>query len=425
MKKISFVVLLATGFMLAKGQDLDDVKKFVLLKQYAKGRDAVDKFLANPANAARPEGWYYKAFLYNVQSRDSSKTVAQNRATNTAAYDAIKKYKQIDPKTPLTNDEENTTIYNVYYSYYDLAIKAFSAKNYEESYTNFVNALDAHDYIYNNKLKGPNTLNFTQHDTDVVWNLVLLGNELKKENEVAGYFKRIADQNLSDEKYLEAYQTLVLNAKNANNREDFTRYLEKGKKFYPKSEFWEAADIEMQIAGLEKDALFKKYDELITTYPNSYQAVFNYGLDLSKYIGTEEGGKNPNLAAYKEKLPMLFTKAIAIKSTPEANMVLANIYYNSYFDLGDEARAIKGTKPEDTKKKQALNTAATNSMKNVITPATEAARLYTSSGQELKGSAKANLKLAYEMLSAAYKLGGDAKKAADYEALKAAMEKKP
>lgn len=422
MKKVYCLILLAAQVMMAQAQDLDDVRKLVLMKQYSKGKESVDKYLAGAS--VKPDGWYYKAYVYNQLSRDTTKDLATNRATNMEAFDALKKYAQLDPKATLTKDEENTTIYNVYYSFYDLGLKGFNRKNYEESYNSFKGALEAHDYIYNNKLNGPNGLKFSQHDTDIVWNLVVLGSELKRDAEVLGYYKRIADLDLAEDRYLDAYQTLVSNAKATNNTAEFAKYLEKGKKLFPKNEYWEAVDIEAATTGLEKDALFKKYDELLPVYPNSYALHFNYGLDLSKYLGEEEAAKNPNLAAYKEKLPQLFAKAIAIKSTPEANMVLANIYYNSYYDINDEARNIKGTKPEDTKKKQALTATANNNMKMSITPATEAVKLYTAGDQELKGSAKANLKLAYEMLATAYKLGGDAAKAAEYEKLKAAMEKK-
>jgi hypothetical protein len=54
--------------------------------------------------------------------------------------------------------------------------------------------------------------------------------------------------------------------------------------------------------------------------------------------------KDSNTTAYKAKLPELLKKAIAIKSTSEANFLLSNFYYNNSIDLSEEARKIKGTK---------------------------------------------------------------------------------
>jgi hypothetical protein len=422
MKKITMALLLLAGVFTAGAQDMKQIEIEVLSKQYVKAKASIDKFLAVPANATKPEPWYYKAYVYNALTRDSARSTAQNRAMNAEAYAALQKYRELDAKAKLTGEEENTTYYNIYYSYYDLGIKAFGSKDYPESYNNFKNALEVHDFLYNNKLNGPKGLHFAQHDTDVIWNLVVLGNELKKDQDVAGYYQRIADAGLSDEKYFEAYQGM-LNQYKGKDRAQFKKYLEKGKQLYPKNDYWEAIDIENEVDGLEKEPLFKKYDELLASYPKSYVLNFNYGLDLTKYLNSDEAKASPQYAAYREKLPQLFKTAVSVNSTADANMLLAQFYYNNYFDLGDSARAVKGTKPADVKKKETLNAAAKSSMNMSIAPALEAARIYNES-KELKGSAKANLKLSYEILASAYKLENNAAKAAEYEKLKSELEKK-
>jgi len=141
MKKIIFTVLLASGGILAGAQDLKDIKTYVTLQQYPKAKEAIDKFLSNESNAKKAEAWYYKAFVYNILARDEKVTPATaGRAMISESYSALKKYRELDPKTPLTNEEQNSTVFNLYYGYYDLGVKAYNAKNFEESYSDFKGA---------------------------------------------------------------------------------------------------------------------------------------------------------------------------------------------------------------------------------------------------------------------------------------------
>ena len=56
-------------------------------------------------------------------------------------------------------------------------------KNFAESYDCFKKTLEVHDYTYDNNLNGANGLKFSAHDTDIVWNLAILANELKNKDE--------------------------------------------------------------------------------------------------------------------------------------------------------------------------------------------------------------------------------------------------
>jgi hypothetical protein len=423
MKKICLLIILSvSGLSTLKAQEIDDVRKYIILKQYQKGKDAVDKFLAKSGNENKADAWYYKAFVYNVLSRDPAQGVPQMISLNKDAFAAFQKYRQLDPKETLTKEEENATVYNVYYGYYDLAVKAYNSKDYQQSFDDFTNALEVHDYIASNKLGGAKGLQLSALDTDVVFNLVILGNELKKSEDVmAGLYKKLVDANVTEDKYLEAYEGLVMYYKKTKNKAAFTEYVEKGKQRFPKDIFWEAIDIEFAVDGLEKEALFKKYDELGAKYPNSYVLFFNYGYELNKYVYSDEP-KTGDLAAYKTKIPELFKKAIAIKSTTDANMLLANFYYNNSYDLTEEAKKIKGNKPDEVKKRLDLNAASKNNQNTCIPVAEEAVRLFAAM-PKLKLSEKVNYKQAYDMLSTIYRINGDAKKADEYEKKKADVDK--
>ncbi|MBK7433952.1 MAG: hypothetical protein IPI66_08675 [Chitinophagaceae bacterium] len=161
MKKVYFLFFLLISASSLVAQDLDDIRKLIILKQYAKGKDELDKFLSNPANATKAEAWYYKAFVSNAISREPSTTILQSEKLNKDAYAAIKKYKELDPKEKLTKEEENATIFNVYYGFYDLAVKTYNSKDFEQSYKQFGNVLDVHDYIFTNNLVGGKATKFT------------------------------------------------------------------------------------------------------------------------------------------------------------------------------------------------------------------------------------------------------------------------
>ena len=419
MKKIICIVFLISVVAVLKAQDIDPATKaYIYANQFKQGKEGVDKFLAKNANSA--EGWYYKAYVYNALARDNAKTIDEGNASNRESFEAIKKYRVLDPKEKLTKEESNGTIYNIYYSFYDFAIKAYNAKNYDVSFKNFKDALDAHDYIYVNKLLGPKGLSFSALDTDVVWNLAVLGDELKDSVSVNGYYKSLIDADLKGDKYLVAYEQLVLRYQRAKEQALFEQYLQKGKSNFPDDPFFEQIDIQNAIGGLSGPALFKKYDELASKYPNSYVVWLQYGDDLNKYVYADEN-KNLNVSAYKTKVPETLKKAIAIKSTPEANMLLANFYYNNSFDLSDASSKIKGTKPDDVKKRTDLLNASKKSLDDCLPWAMAAVDLY-SKQPKLKGTEKTNYRLAYDMLAEIYRVKGDPKKSAEFKAKKDAIQ---
>lgn len=420
MKKIYLFILFLTGSVIGMAQDLDDIRKSIVLKQYSKAKEELEKFLAKPANAAKADGYYYKAFVYNAMSLDPNAAITQSAALNKEAFLALKKYKELDPSEKLTKEEENGTLFNVYYSYYDMAARAYNAKDYEQSYNQFTNVQHTHEYIFSNKYTGAKGLKFTSLDTDVVFNMIVLGNELKKpEAEMVSHYKKIVDAGLDQDKYLEAYEGMVMYYKKEKNAASFNEYLTKGKAKFPKDEFWEAIDIEFSTEGLEKDALFKKYDELLNKYPNSYVLAFNYGLELNKHVFSDDP-KTGDIAALKARIPELFKKAIAIKSTVDANILTANFYYNSSFDLTEESKKIKGNKPDEVKKRLDLISQSKAMMSQSIPFAEEAIKLYAVM-PKLKASDKINYRQAYDILVTAYSMAGNAAKSAEYEKKKAEL----
>jgi hypothetical protein len=421
MKKIILAVFLFSGTLLATAQDIKEVKTFFYLKQYAKAKESIDKYLGNEANAKKAEGWFWKGMVYNQLAREENTPIASGRPLFAESFNALKKYRELDPKAPLSVEDQNVTLYNLYYGYYDFGVKSFNAKNYEESFGDFKGALDVHDYIFSNNLLGPKEIKFNALDTDVVWNLVILGNELKKTDEVVPYYKKLADAGVSEPKYMEAYQSLVVYYKDKKEDANFDLYLDKGRKLFPKEQFWEAIDIEKNTQGLAGTALFSKYDELSAKYPSSYVLFFNYAVEIIKYINAMENKSVPEYELYSKKIPELLNKAKAIDNTADVNMLLANYYYNYSFDMTEAAGKIKGVKPDDTKKRAELVKASNKSMDDCIPYAEMAADLF-SKVPKLKATEKANYRQAYDMLFEIYRAKGDAKKAAEYKAKKEAIQ---
>ena len=152
---------------------------------------------------------------------------------------------------------------------------------------------------------------------------------------------------------------------------------------------------------------------MVAKHPENYVLPYNYGVELYRYIYSDEM-KTANTSAYKEKLPVILNKAIAIKSTGEANFLLANFLYNNSIDLSEDARKIKGPKPADLKRKKEMDAASTKAMNDAIPYAEKVVSLFANV-QKPKSSEKINYKQSLVILKNIYEIKKDAAKVASYD----------
>jgi hypothetical protein len=411
MKKIAFCLLFTTIGSMSFAQSIDDIKD-EMGTDMMKAKTMIDKFVSNPKNATKPEGQYYKALIYNsISKKDSLKNACAD--CKMEAFEALKKYQEMDSKEVLLKLEQYASFFDIYGNYFDLGAKAYNAGDYKGAFNNFKNAEMVEEYVRSKGLETSSGFKFPPLDTSLVQNTALAAKLTKDSADAAVYYKKIADANLSGPQYLVAYEFLVQYYENTKNDAAFTDAVEKGKKIYPTEEYW--VDIEMdhlENTGT-KEEIFKKYDDLFQKNPTSYTIGYNYAVELYNYIYANDN-KTINPDKYNEPLHDVLKKVIAIKSTGEDNLLMAKYFYNGSFNYGDSARKIKGGKPEDAKRRKALNDAATAQLDECI-PYAEAAINYFAALPTLKPLDKANYRATLIMLQNVYEAKKDQPKADEYE----------
>ena len=415
MKKVYFfaaVVLLAN---VVNGQSLDDVRKYVLLNQVKPAKEAVDKYLAVEKNAAKADGWYYKGFAYDMTSKDSTLGIPQSSALKSEAFSALQKYFTLDPKAPLSLNENNNILFDLYVGFSsELGVKSYTQKNYDLAFENFKKAVEVHDYINSKNLIGANKYKFSGIDTTLVLYTAISANDAKKKDSAAVYYKKLAEINIADSQYVDVYQFLADYYKNKKDSANFSAILDKGKKLYPKNnDYWNALEIEQATDGALPPLLFDKYDALMVKHPDNYVLPYNYAVELYRYIYADSM-KNANTDAFKAKLPEILKKAIAIKSTSEANFLMANYQYNNSIDLSEEARKLHGPKPADLKKKKEIDALSTTQLNEAIPYAEKVVSLYGTIAKP-KSSEKINYKQSLVILKNIYEVKKDVAKTAEYD----------
>ena len=398
-------------------QDLDQVRNMAILGQHAKAKEAIDKYLAVEKNAKKADGWFYKGFVYNMVSRDTTKTLDESAALKEEALAALKKYRDMDAKRELLEENSNSPFFDIYSGYAsDLGIRAYNDKNFGKAADFFSKALDVHDFIYSNNITGANGFKFGALDTTLVIYTAIAANEAKNLDLAAVYYKKLVDANVGGDQYVDVYQKLADYYKEKKNREALMALLEKAKVVYPtNNEYWVALEVEYETDGVEKPALFGKYDALVAKYPGNYTVCYNYAVELYHYIYAEENKTKDN-SAYKAKIQEVIKAALAAKSTSEANFLMANFLYNYSIDISDDAKKLKGPKPEDLKKKKELNAKSDEVMMSAVPYAEKVISLFADI-KKPKSSEKINNRQALIILSNIYEAKKDQAKADYYNKL--------
>ena len=405
---LSLLVLLGSSSLFA--QSIEDIEGQFQKGELDKAKASVDAFLAKEKNAAKPDGWWYKGVVYNeIAKSEKYKALAPDGRME--AFNAFKKYYEMDPKAVRATLEQHVRLFDIYNGYFDMGVASFSASSFDDAYKHFKNALAVEEYIASKGYEY-NGFKFPAFDTTLVQNIALSAYRAKKDDEAVVYYKKIADQKIAGKDNVDIYQLLIEYYAKKNDRATRDQYLQLGRQLYPADDRWYQIELD-EVDAKDKKALFAKYEELMPKYPDKYIMSYNYAVELFNY--TYAGDKKP--ADYKEtqkKIESVLKTTMTVnKSYPEANVLMARHFYNVLYDIQDEMQAIKGTTAADQKKKAELKGKMTEAADQLIVYAQGAFDIYSSKAT-LKAGEKGNYKVTAGYLATAYDVKGDKAKADEY-----------
>jgi len=424
MKKYCFFIMLVFAGNICFGQTLEDINKMMLLQQNKKAKDALDKFLADPKNATKADAWYYKGRIYNAVSKDSGISSADAMKLKMEAFEALKKYQQMDPKELQLVNDKYGTFFDLYNGYFDIGAREFNKKNFPASFDGFKNALFIEEFVrskgyeYDN---GTSKFKFPTLDTSLILNTAIAANQSKDEAAAVTYYRKLTDANLSSDQYLNIYQYLTEYYMKNNDEANLAAILEKGRTLYPQDDYWVDVELDRVAKKGDKQALMAKYEEFMKRYPTKYAYPYNLSVELYNQLYT--GDDRPaNADALKNKLTETLKTAISLDKGVDARMLMTRHLYNYAFDFQDSSKKIKGVKPADVQKKADLKAQFLKKIDECI-PYAESAVAYFAALPTLKPVQKANYKDVLDILSQFYGAKGDLKKVAEYDKKKAEVDK--
>lgn len=399
-------VIISTGLM---AQTIEDIRDLASKNQWEKAKEGIDKYLAVEKNAKKGDGWYLKSVIYNTIAKDAKlKTLAPDGRMD--AFNAYKKYLELDPKAVEGTLNMHATLFDVSFGYLGKGGDDFNAKKYDDALAAFKNAEIVQEYIVQKGLTYGNFA-FPAFDTQLYINVAASAVNAKKTDIAVEYYQKIADKKIAGKGYEEIYKYLVDQFDKKGDKANRDKYLALGKELYPDDAYW--CQTGLNDVWDDKKKLFAKFEELITGSCNTFVNNYNYSVELYNYAFAQE--KRPeDFAEVNAKLPDQLKKTIAISSTSEANMLMCRYQFALINDLLDAYNAIKGVKPDDVKKKADL-TAQLNKKYDEVLPYAMAVYNILDAKTTLKAGEKGNFKIACSMLVEYWERKNDKVKMKQYQ----------
>ena len=368
MKKLLFVSLLAASVQLATAQDLKKVENNMVLNRVEDAKTEIDKVLADPKNASKPEVLYWKAKIYAALYKDA-KLSEKFPSIDQDVKDAMQKYIAADPSFAVTKSKGADFFFDVYSASFQKGVKLFNEKKWNDAANYFETAITYIDEIIKNKW----TNSSIAFDTT---SLLYAGYSLQNANKLDGaakYYGKLADNKVKGEGYIEVYRFLVVYYTNTNNKAEFDKYLALAKEVYPKEMPWDEFEmdfIDKNYDLAKKTAMYDKDDAAGTMTEKQY---LQFG-DLFVNVKNKEKGHldSAQMAVYTLKAADAFKKAFA--KNPSQSLAAFNvgiIYYTIFGEYDDQysanirtMRQLNSNKPveKDPKKKAAAEAALKQQM---------------------------------------------------------------
>lgn len=399
MKKVLPVLFLAMLHVAGIGQDVKKVKALLDQKKLGEAKTMIDQMIANPKNQKNAEVWYMKGKTYSAITSDATESASVPDA-RTQSLDAIKKSLEIDKNQAnlLLTVDQYQPVYNLYTSGFQQGADHYNNERYNEALSTFKEVGSVGDYIFSQGW------GLYKLDTTVTYYSALSAMNAKKDDEAAAYFKKLADANVGGPtEYATPYRYLAKYYYDKKDEPNMTKYINAGMALYPKDDYMPLLELDYAREKGDTKALYAKYDEVLARNPDNYAVVMDYANELFAETHVTDAAKRP--ADYDKrcaKIESLYQKAIQLDpASYDAKLTLGKHYYNQLLVKDEEASKIKGTKPEDVKKKADLNNESVALADKTIPQLEDVFKHYDTMGK-LKIAEKSNYKSACNLLSYCY-----------------------
>lgn len=415
MKRIILLAILAVGSFNLFAQDVKTAKKFLDAKDFAKAKDAIDQTLAADKGAKDWEAWFVKAKVYGgLAANEATKSLVPD--ARMIALEAIKKALEINnPLATLVLTQEGyKPIFSLYEGYYGEGAAFFNAEKYEDAFNSYKNANTIGQYINKNGWA------LSALDTSLVFMTGASANNAKKLDEAVFYYSKLVDAHISSADYLPAYKFVIYYYNDKKDDEAFHKYLELGKKVYPSEKYFDEVEIEYLDKKGDKDAVIKKYEEMLAKDPADYENTFYYGATLFNMIYRDDA-KIDNKAELIGKLEKAFTKCIELKPEEvEPYLELGKSHYNQAVEFKDKADLIKpkpgkALTPDEQAAKKSIQAQAEKKLNDAI-PFLEKAFTIMDAVADKKAGQKAKLRSVAILLRDSYNFINKPDKSKIYDA---------
>src|SRR5688572_1691549 len=326
MKKITFSLMMLMLALFVHAQTYDEIKQNVLLGQYKKAKEDVDKKMSNAKFASKPEAYILKATIYAALAADSSVKDTPEGATLRAESEAaFKKYREMEPGMELAKDAPyKNALINIYTNLFNVGYKQYEDKKPAEAFETFKKVDEYSAILSQQKL-----LN-TPLDTNVVILAAVSAETSGNKDEAARYYGRLADAKIKGENYESIYRFLVTHYFTKNDMANFEKYKALGREVYPDSEFFTYDKTDFAV-GLDNsfDKKMKSLEEVLAKDPGNYKANLSLGQLIYDTLNPKiEGSPAPaNAAELEKRVVEAFNKAAEAKPDEALPYLVIGDYY--------------------------------------------------------------------------------------------------
>lgn len=389
MKKALLLFIIFCTAAIAEAQNYETVKNMLILQQYQKAREELDKSFSNAKFTSKPEAYILKASIYAGLAIDNTNknSEAQVKLTSDAEA-AFAKFKEMDPSMALLKDDiyQNCPV-NLYSSYYSLGYGDYTAKNWQAGFEKFKKAVEFSDLIISKKIV---TVTL---DTNVLVLAALVAENSKNKDDAAKYYGRLADAKLAGEDYEGIYRFLVNYYFGKRDMTAFEKYKGIGAELYPKSEYfsYDKVDFAVGLGATFEDKL-KAVEEILSGDPDNFKANQILGEIIFDTLNpSKEGSPVPSNAAELEiKMINAFKKSAVAKAGYEAPYLYMGDHFINKAVKVNEARAAHAadmkarTKPgtmaskDDVAKRDMLDKQYGEALESAREPYEKAAEIFAS-----------------------------------------------